>query len=269
MPTSDPRSQRLVSWRNVIGGLLIVACLTLGYACQTVPMTGRQQLILLSEAEEGQMGLSAYQQVLREERVSRDPRANELVTRVGQRIAAVADRPDYAWEFHVIDKNEANAFALPGGKVAVYTGLFQYTQTEAGLAAVMGHEVAHALARHGAERVSQNMLAQVGMAALQLGLRNGDPLITQGIALAYGVGVEMPFSRNQESEADHIGLLLMAKAGYDPHAAIGLWERMSAGKGRGGTPEFLSTHPSGTTRIRQLQGWLPEALQYYQSARRP
>lgn len=249
--------------------LVLTACLFGGSACQTVPLTGRSQLILLSEAEENKMGLTAYQQVLREERVSRDPRANELVTRVGQRIAAVANRPDYAWEFRVIDKNEANAFVLPGGKVAVYTGLFKYTQDEAGLAAVIGHEVAHALARHGAERVSQGMLAQVGMTALQVGLQNGDAGILQGIALAYGLGVELPFSRSQESEADRIGLILMAQAGYDPRAAIGLWERMSAGQRRGGTPEFLSTHPSGTTRIKQIQGWLPEALQYYQPASRP
>lgn len=251
-------------WRHVVWGLLISACLFGGSACQTVPLTGRQQLILLSEAEEGRMGLSAYQQVLREERVSRDPRANALVTRVGQRIAAVADRPDYAWEFRVIDKDEANAFALPGGKVAVYTGLFKYTQDEAGLATVIGHEVAHALARHGAERISQGMLAQVGMAALQVGLSDGNPGILQGIALAYGIGVELPFGRGQESEADHLGLILMAKAGYDPRAAIGLWERMAAGQRGGGSPEFLSTHPSGTTRIKQIQGWLPEALQYYQ-----
>ncbi|MBM3223327.1 MAG: M48 family metallopeptidase [Candidatus Tectomicrobia bacterium] len=235
----------------------------MGYACQTVPVTGRQQLILLSESEESQMGLSAYQQVLREERLSHDPRYNELVQRVGQRIAAVANRPDYAWEFRVIDKNIANAFALPGGKVAVYTGLFPYTRTEAGLAAVLAHEVAHALARHGGERVSQNMLAQIGMSALQIGLRNGDPLVLQGIALAYGLGVELPFNRSQESEADHIGLILMAQAGYDPHEAIGLWQRMEAGKRGAGPPEFLSTHPSGATRIQQLRQWLPEALQYY------
>jgi predicted Zn-dependent protease len=232
-------------------------------ACQTVPITGRQQLVLLSEAEENQLGLAAYQQVLKEERVSRDPRYNDLVTQVGQRIAAVANRPDYAWEFRVIDKNSANAFALPGGKVAVYTGLFPYTQTEAGLATVLGHEVAHALARHGAERVSQNMLAQIGLSALQIGLSNGDPGIVQGIALAYGVLGELPFNRSQESEADHIGLILMAKAGYDPREAIGLWQRMEAGQDGAGLPEFLSTHPSGATRIKQIQQWLPEALQYY------
>lgn len=255
-------------WRWVLRYLPIVCCLSWLYGCQTAPLTGRQQLILLSEAEETQMGLSAYQQVLQEEPISRDARHNALVTQVGQRIAAVADRPDYAWEFRVIEKNVANAFALPGGKVAVYTGLFKYTQNEAGLAAVLAHEVAHALARHGAERVSQNMLGQLTMTALQAGLRTGDSGIMQGIALAYGLGVELPFNRSQESEADHIGLILMAKAGYDPHEAIALWERMEAGQQSARPPEFLSTHPSASTRIAQLEQWLPEALRYYTRARR-
>ena len=215
------------------------------------------------------MGLLAYHQILKEERVSRDPRYNDLVAQVGRRIAAVANRPDYAWGFRVIDKNVANAFALPGGKVAVYTGLFPYAQTEAGLATVLAHEVAHVLAHHGAERISQNMLAQIGLSALQVGLGNGDPGIVQGVALAYGILGELPFNRRQESEADHIGLILMAKAGYDPREAIGLWERMEAGQGGAGLPEFLSTHPSGETRIQQIQQWLPEALQYYQGPGRP
>jgi predicted Zn-dependent protease len=253
----------MLGWGIVIGYVMLCS------ACQTAPITGRQQLILLSEAEENQIGLAAYQQVLKEERVSGDPRYNDLVARVGQRIAAVANRPDYAWEFRVIDKNVANAFALPGGKVAVYTGLFPYTQTEAGLATVIGHEIAHALARHGAERMSQSLLAQVGLSALQIGLGSGDPGIVQGVALAYGVLGELPFDRRQESEADHIGLILMAKAGYDPREAIGFWERMEAGQRGARPPEFLSTHPSGATRIKQIQQWLPEALQYYRGPGRP
>jgi predicted Zn-dependent protease len=241
-------------------GLLGLAGL---FACETVPVTGRKQLILLSPSEENRLGISAYDQLLKEERLSRDPHLNAMVQRVGQRIAAVAERPDYAWEFRVIDKDVANAFALPGGKVAVYTGILQYTQTETGLAVVMGHEVAHALARHGGERMSRSMLAQLGLAAVQIGLGTSDPVIMQGIGLAYGVGIELPFDRGQESEADHIGLILMAKAGYDPRQAIPFWERMDAGKTGGGVPEFLSTHPSGTTRIAQLRQWMPEALQYY------
>jgi predicted Zn-dependent protease len=214
------------------------------------------------------MGLTAYRQVLREERenISRDPHLNSMIKRVGQRIANVVDRSDYDWEFRVIDKPEANAFALPGGKVAVYTGILRYTQDDTGLATVLGHEIAHVLARHGGERVSQTLLAQIGLAALQAGMRNSDPTIMQGIGLAYGLGVQLPFGRSQESEADHIGLVLMAKAGYDPREAIDFWERMSRGKDGQGPPEFLSTHPSGETRREQIQEWLPEALHYYHGA---
>jgi predicted Zn-dependent protease len=233
------------------------------FACETVPITGRQQLILMSAAEENHMGITAYDQVLKGERESRDPQLHAMVTRVGQHIAMVAERPDYAWEFRVIEKDMANAFALPGGKVAVYTGIFKYTQTDAGLAVVMGHEVAHALARHGGERMSRSMIAQLGLTAVQIGLGASNPAIVEGIGLAYGIGVELPFDRSQESEADHIGLILMAKAGYDPHEAIPFWERMASGQKGQAPPEFLSTHPSGTTRIAQLQQWMPEALRYY------
>lgn len=242
---------------------VVLLCSVLVYACQTVPMTGRQQLILLSEAEEVRMGLTAYDQILRGEKLSTNPRTNAMVRRVGRRLAAVAERPDFAWEFRVIEKDIANAFALPGGKMAVYTGILKFTHTETGLAVVMGHEVAHALARHGGERLSRSLLAQLGLTALQVGLRSSDPAIVQGVALAYGLGVELPFGRGQESEADHIGLILMAKAGYDPRAAIPLWRRMAAGERGKAAPEFLSTHPSGTTRITQLRQWMPEALQYY------
>jgi predicted Zn-dependent protease len=258
----DARKRAGFSRLAVMGGVSVVLTYVL-LACQTAPITGRQQLILMSTAEENRMGISAYDQILREERVSRDPQLNALVRRVGQRIAAVAERPDFAWEFRVIDKEVANAFALPGGKVAVYTGILKYTQTEAGLAVVMGHEVAHALARHGGERMSRTVLAQLGLTAGQVLLGINDPAVLQGIGLAYGIFGELPFSRSQESEADRIGLILMARAGYDPREAVPFWERMAAGKGDGGPPEFLSTHPSGETRIAQLREWMPEALQHY------
>ncbi|ETX09056.1 MAG: hypothetical protein ETSY2_01730 [Candidatus Entotheonella gemina] len=236
-------------------------------ACETVPVTGRSQLILLSEPEELQLGLTAYREILSQENVSRSRRVNAMVQRVGERIAAVSDRPNYEWEFRVIDKDEANAFALPGGKVAVYTGILKYTKTEAGLAVVMGHEVAHALARHGAERMSQSMVANTGLNALGAIAGVQNPGVMQAISMAYGLGVELPFGRHQESEADRIGLVLMAKAGYDPREAVPFWQRMSAGKGKGGPPQFLSTHPSGETRIRQLQEWMPEALSHYRPRR--
>lgn len=260
-------SRKRVSWYRVIlgGGLLL--CMMVLSACQTVPVTERQQLILLSAEEETRMGLSAYEQILKEEKLSQDPQVNAMVRRVGQRIAEVANRPDFQWEFRVIEKDVANAFALPGGKVAVYTGILKYTQTEAGLAVVMGHEVAHALARHGGERMSRSMLAQFGLTLGQVALGGSNPGVMQAVTAAYGIGVQLPFDRSQESEADRIGLILMAKAGYDPNEAVPFWQRMSSGKTGNAPPEFLSTHPSGTTRIRQLQQWMPEALQHYSPSR--
>jgi predicted Zn-dependent protease len=237
------RRCRVTAWS--VSWCVVLLCTGLLSACQTVPVTGRQQLILLSSAEENRLGITSYEQIIKDEKLSTDARINAMVRQVGQRIAAVAARPDFAWEFRVIEKDVANAFALPGGKVAVYTGILKYTKTETGLAVVMGHEIAHAIARHGGERVSR------------------DPAIIQAIGLAYGVGVQLPFSRAQESEADHIGIVLMAKAGYDPREAVPFWRRMAAGKTGQSPPEFLSTHPSGTTRMAQLEQWMPEALQYY------
>ena len=254
-------------FKRLVGICSIAALLSiLLFSCQTVPVTGRKQLILLSAPEENRMGITAYRQILKEEKLSKDRQINDLVKRVGQRIARVADRPDFKWEFRVIEKDIANAFALPGGKVAVYTGILKYTQTDDGLAVVMSHEVAHALARHGGERVSRTMISQLGLTAVQVGLGSNDPVIMQGIALAYGVGVDLPFNRAQESEADHIGLVLMAKAGYDPQEAIPFWQRMEGGKDGQGPPEFLSTHPSGATRIAQIKEWLPEAMRHYRKA---
>jgi len=237
-------------------------------ACATVPVTGRHQLLLLSEGQETQMGLTAYQQILKKSKLSTDPVATEQVRRVGKRIAEATGRSDFQWEFNLIEDKQANAFCLPGGKVAVYTGLLPITRDDAGLAAVLGHEVAHAIARHGGERVSQGLLVQVGLAATQIALARNDPATLQQVTALLGagatVGLLLPWSRTQESEADHLGLILMAKAGYDPHAALDLWRRMAeAAKGSGHPPEFLSTHPSEATRIVQIEGWIPEAMQYY------
>jgi len=238
--------------------------------CATTPYTNRSQLMIVSEGEEMQLGAQAYHQVLTESKIEKDPRVNEMVRRVGQRIAEAANRPDYKWEFVVIDDPKTvNAFALPGGKVAVYTGMFPVAETESGLATVMGHEVAHALARHGAERMSQ----QMGMQAVGTGLAvalgaAGTEGVTQAAAMqAFGlgaqVGVLLPFSRSQESEADHIGLILMAKAGYDPTHAVDFWERMEKTSSGKAPPEYLSTHPSHGTRVKQIEEWLPEAEKYY------
>jgi predicted Zn-dependent protease len=179
----------------------------------------------------------------------------------------VADRPDYQWEFNVLQGQEVNAFALPGGKVAFWEGIMPITQDDNGAAVVMGHEIAHALARHGAERMSQAMGVQALGQVLTAGVGVVSPEFAQDFAKLYGlgatVGVILPWGRSQESEADRIGLILMAKAGFDPTAAVGFWERMSKIQKGGKPPEFLSTHPSDETRIAQIKKWLPEAMSYY------
>lgn len=240
----------------------LVVAISIG-ACVTTPYTNRSQLILLSEAEETQLGVAAYKEVLSKARLATG-RPHDVVRRVGERIARVSDKPDYQWQFSVIDDAQmVNAFALPGGKVAVYTGLFPVAKDEAGLAAVMGHEVAHALARHGAERMSQGMVIQLGAVGLSAAIGGADPTLGNAVMAAYGlgaqVGVALPFNRSQESEADRIGMILMAKAGYDPEAALHLWQRMEQNESGGRPPEYLSTHPSAQTRQEQIRGWLPEA----------
>lgn len=251
----------LVCW------MALLACVGMT-ACETVPITGRSQLLLLSEADEMQMGLQAYREVVQKSKLSKDPATNDMVKRVGTRIASATGRSDLPWEFTVIEDQQANAFALPGGKVAVYTGILPITRDEAGLAAVLGHEVAHAVARHGAERMSQQLLVQVGLAGTMVALSKRDPKTVQTVSALLGagaaVGLVLPWSRSQESEADHLGLIYMAKAGYNPSAARDLWIRMAeSSRGHERPPEFLSTHPSESTRIQQIEAWLPEASQYY------
>ncbi len=246
--------------------------------CYRAPGTARDQFIYISEEKEIEMGVSAFHEVLRKARLSDDLEINEMVNRVGRRIATVANKSEYQWEFAVIqDERMVNAFALPGGKVAVFTGILKYTKNEDGLATVIGHEVAHALQRHGAERYSRGILetiAQVG--ALAAGAAAGRPDAAVAAMSAYGVGVSLPFGRSQESEADFIGLRLMAQAGYDPREAVPFWERMSGcprqliGKAcfraQQNIPEFLSTHPSDVSRINQIEAWLPNALKYYEQS---
>jgi predicted Zn-dependent protease len=258
-----------VTRRIRIPALALLPLLILS-ACATAPYTQRSQLILISASEENRLGVQAFQQVLAKEKVTRDPVLQGVVDRIGWRVATAANRPDFQWQFVVIDNEKtANAFALPGGKVAVYTGIFPVAKTEGGLAAVMAHEVAHVLARHGGERLSQGLLAQMGAVAVQVGMAGSDPGVVQGVMAAYGlganVGVLLPYSRLQESEADRIGLILMAQAGYDPREAVHLWERM-AQQDRNRPPEFFSTHPSAGTRIQDLQRSVPNALTYYRPA---
>lgn len=252
-----------------LGILALVVVLAVLAGCQTVPVTGRSQLMLISEEQEIGLGRAAWKEFLKKAKISTDPKANELVQRVGARIAAITGKNNYQWEFKVVADDKAiNAFALPGGKVAVYTGILPVTRDEVGLAAVIGHEVAHAIARHGGERMSQGLLVQLGAVGLSAAVGRGDPQtvdkVNQAFGIGVGVGFILPFSRAHESEADHLGLIYMAKAGYDPREAIGFWQRMeAASKGKSRPPEFLSTHPSSQTRIEQIRAWLPEALSYY------
>ncbi len=238
--------------------------------CTTVPMTGRYQLLLSDEAQENAAGATSYGQYLKESKISTDKTNTALVKKVGQKIAAVSGC-DYDWEFNLLESDEANAWCLSGGKVAVYTGILPYTQTEAGLATVMAHEIAHAIARHGAERSAQNTLLEYGLAIGNATLTNNPnkELIMLGVNVAGNVGIILPYSRKHESEADHIGLLLMAKAGYDPNEAIKFWQRMAAASGgsQGGLSDFLSTHPSDAKRVKDLQELLPEAMQYYKKSK--
>jgi predicted Zn-dependent protease len=249
-------------------------------ACSTNKITGRSQLKLIPESELQSMALQQYQQFLSTNKVvsSSANRDAEMVARVGQRISRAAESllaskglseelKGYNWEYHLVDNKEANAWCMPGGKIVVYTGLLPYTQNEAALAVVMGHEVTHAILQHGNERMSQQLGAELVGAGLQVALAN-KPTETQNAYLtAFGlgsqVGVLLPFSRKHEYEADHYGLILAAMAGYNPQEAIPLWQRMEQAGGGNRPPEFLSTHPSEGNRINELQKWMPEALQYY------
>jgi predicted Zn-dependent protease len=230
----------------------------LAAACATAPLTQRSQLILVSPGYESRLGAQAFETVSKKGKRSRDPALTAVLERVGRRVAS-ASGIQAEWEFAVFEEDKTvNAFALPGGKVGVYTGLLPVAETEAGLAAVLAHEVAHVVARHGAERLSQGLLAQFGAAAIQIGMGGNDPVVTRGVLQAYGlgatVGVLLPWGRTQEAEADYIGLILMAKAGYDPHAALSLWERMQKKEGRQRAPEFLSTHPGPSGVGREKRG---------------
>ena len=235
--------------------------------CTTVPVTGRSQLNVMGVGEETQLGLTSFDQLKKETPISKDAAANALVQKVGKRIAAVAgkDMPNAQWEFVVFESKEVNAFCLPGGKVGVYTGILPITKDEAGMATVLGHEIAHAVARHGGERMTDAMAVQGAGQLLGTALSSKDPKVQSAAMLAYGFGsqvaVELPFSRLQESEADHIGLIYMARAGYNPEAAVVFWQRFAEFNAQQGgqTFAFLRTHPTDETRIKQLKKWLPEA----------
>ena len=263
--------------KKILISLLIAALVT---GCILNKVTGRKQLSLVNDSDLKLMAVSEYNTFLKENKVlnSGTSRDAETVDRVGARIANAITRyyntvenksvlEGYAWEFNTIDdKKVVNAWCMPGGKVVVYNGLLPITQNETALAIVIGHEIAHAVAKHGNERMSQAMVQQLGGMALQVALAE-KPQETQDLfMMSYGIGSQvgamLPWSRQQETEADQYGLIFTAMAGYDPREAIPFWERMAAAGG-GSPPEFLSTHPTDATRIRKLKQFMPEALKYY------
>ncbi len=249
-------------------------------ACSTVPITGRRQLDLIPQSTMLSMSFEQYSAFLKENPVSQDPVATAMVERVGRRIQKAVETyfaqkklssqlQGYAWEFHLVESKEVNAWCMPGGKVVVYTGILPYTQDENGLAVVMGHEIAHAVARHGNERMSQALLTEMGGMALAKALEE-KPEKTQMLWMAaFGIGAQvgvlLPYSRLHENEADYLGLVFMAMAGYDPNVAVEFWKRMARSVGPK-PPEFLSTHPSDETRIRKIQSAIPEVMKYYKKA---
>ena len=237
--------------------------------CRAAPVTGRRQLMLMPEGKEIALGDQAFQETISTEPLSQNTRLSNLVNRVGRRIADVASRNDYQWEFRLISSQTQNAFCLPGGKVAIYEGILPVCEDEAGVAVVMSHEIAHALARHGGERMSQNMAVDGAKMVAEKLVGSYAPDRKDVLMQAYGVGskygVLLPYSRKQESEADHIGITLMAKAGYDPNVAPSFWTRFGSQKGQG-QPEFMSTHPADERRAKDLVALLDEANVLYSQA---
>ena len=251
--------------------------ITLLYACATVPVTGRKQLSLVSSTEINQMAATQYAEVVKTGPLSTDQQQTQLIKKVGGKIQKAVEQymaekgmsdqlAGFAWEFNLIkDDQTVNAWCMPGGKVAFYTAILPICKDEDGIAVVMGHEVAHAIANHGRERMSQGLIAEFGLSTIGAAMGQ-NPTATQQIFMqAVGMGTNvgmLKFSRSHESEADHMGLIFMAMAGYNPSSAPRFWERMAT-LGGGQQPEFLSTHPSHETRIKDLEGWIPEAMKYY------
>lgn len=264
-------------FRRFMAGIALIL-LTGPVACSTVPVTGRQQLNLIPSSTMLSMSSDQYGEFLNSHKVSQDAEATALVKKVGGRIQRAVEQyfreknmsdqlNGYQWQFNLVESEEVNAWCMPGGKVVVYSGILPVTRTEAGLAVVLGHEIAHAVAEHGNERMSQGLLTQLGGMALSEALSN-KPQQTRALWMtAFGVGAQvgaiLPFSRLQENEADRLGLIFMAMAGYDPNEATAFWQRMADKKGGGAPPEFLSTHPSDATRINNIKKNIPEAMKYY------
>jgi len=252
-------------------------------SCSTVPVTGRKQLALIPSSTMLSMSFQQYDAFLKTNKLSTNQEQTEMVKRVGLKIQKAVEQymaeknlshalKDYRWEFNLVESPEVNAWCMPGGKVVVYSGILPITGDENGLAVVMGHEIAHAVARHGDERMSQGLIVQTGGMALSAALATKPETTRQLWMTAFGlgasVGVILPYSRLHENEADRLGLIFMAMAGYDPRMAVQFWERMSQQKKGSAPPEFLSTHPADDTRIQSIKAQIPEAMTYYRKADR-
>jgi predicted Zn-dependent protease len=254
---------------------LIVTALLLLSSCGSVPLTGRKQILLVSDQEVLASSLTQYSDYMKSAPVSTNAKGKAMVTRVGKKIAAATEQylksngmeaevRNFAWEFNLVKDDQVNAFCMPGGKIVVYEGLLKLVSSDDELAVVVGHEVAHAVAKHSNERMSQQMIAQYGAKILTQALSNKSEAIQKAGSTIYGLGaqygVTLPFSRKHETEADYMGLIFMTMAGYDPNVAITFWQKMSAGGAS--VPEFMSTHPSDATRIKDIQKILPELNKY-------
>jgi predicted Zn-dependent protease len=263
-----------------IGVLFLIGLI--GYSCATVPLSGRRQLSIIGNSEILPLSYDQYSQVVKDSKIVTNTPDGQKVVNVGRRIASAVEQylkennyksvtEGFAWEFNLIESDQVNAWCMPGGKVAFYTGIMPICQDETGIAVVMGHEVAHAIANHARERMSQGMVANGLLGGIQVAMGE-NPSLTQTIflqAIGYGGQVGMlKFSRDQELEADQLGLIFMSIAGYDPRQAPAFWERMNANSGGASPPEFLSTHPGPTRRIERLQEQMPDAMVYYEKNKR-
>jgi predicted Zn-dependent protease len=268
-----------MKYKKISMCFIIAAVFILQY-CATVPVTGRKQLNIIPGSTMLSMSLQQYDEVLKSSKLSQNQQQTQMVKRVGARIQHAveqyfaeknmsAELKNYAWEFNLVESKEENAWCMPGGKVVVYTGILPITRDETGLAVVMGHEIAHAIAGHGNERMSQGLLTELGGVALMKALEQKPEQTKQLWMTAFGAGTQLgvllPYSRLQESEADHLGLIFMAMAGYDPGKAVEFWQRMASMKEGQSPPELLSTHPSDETRINKIKALIPEAMKYYKS----
>jgi predicted Zn-dependent protease len=247
-------------------------------SCSTVPITGRSQINIVPDSTLFSMSFNEYDEFLKNNKISKDAKLTQMVQNVGKRLQYAVEQyfsgqgmsdqlKDYKWEFNLVENKEVNAWCMPGGKVVVYTGIMDVAKDDNGLAVVMGHEIGHAIAKHGNERMSQGLIAQMGGVALSTALQS-QPAATQQLWMTvFGIGAQygvmLPYSRLQETEADELGLIFMAMAGYDPNEAVGFWTRMSEKKAGKGAAEFMSTHPSDETRISNIKKFIPTAMQYY------